>query len=125
MAIILTVDDCTYGLLQTIEMLRAHGYDVLPVADVAHALELLQTYIVDAIVLNCHAGETSRITSLLRGVEPGAPIIMLSGYCGIPCEHLRLSDACVQRGESNEALLRTLEAMLCCRRFGLCRSVAA
>ena len=125
MAIILAVDDCTYGLFQTIEMLRAHGYDILPVADEARALELLHTNMVDAVVLNCHAGQTSRIASLFRGQQPGVPIIMLSGYCGVPCEHLRLSDACIQRGESDEVLLRTLEAMLCCRRFGLCRSVAA
>lgn len=125
MATILCVDDCTYGLFRTIKMLRTHGYDVLAAADVAEGVELLLTNAVDAIILNCHAGETSRITSIARNLKPNAPIVMLSGYCGVPCQHLRLSDACIQRGDSDDVLLRTLQAMLCCRRFGLCRSVAA
>lgn len=126
MATILCIDDHTYGLATTIETLRAHGFVVLAAADTQDAFDLLVDNVVDAVLLNCHAPvETSRIAPILRKLEPNAPIIMVSSYCGVPCENLRLSDACLQRGESDEVLLRTLEMTLCLRRYGLCRSVAA
>jgi CheY-like chemotaxis protein len=123
---LLCIDDHTYGLAVIIETLRAHRYTVIAATDTQNAFDLLAERIIDAVLLNCHApGETSRMAPLLRKLQPNTPIIMMSGYCVVPCPNLRLSDACIQKGESDQVMLRTVETTLCSRRFGLCRSVAA
>jgi CheY-like chemotaxis protein len=127
MPTVLCIDDRTYGLACMREMLRANGYEVL-LAESAHdAADLLLQNPVDAVLLDCHSSgdNCGEVLPVLEGLEPDIPIVMMSGYCSLPCRNLGRADACLQKGETSRALLRTLEIFLCARRYGLLRSVAA
>ena len=97
--------------------------------DADEAIRLFRLYPVDVVVLDCRLCRLSNTladpAAVLRRLSPDTPIIMMSGYCGVPCRHLRDADACVQKGDTGTILLRTVEIMLCARRYGLCRFIAA
>lgn len=124
MATILCVDDSTFGVCDVVHSLQRHGYRVIAAADGATALAMACDEPVDAVLLNCHRDPANApFIAALRSLQPKIAVIMFSGYCGVPCRHIVLADACVER--SNPALLMTLRAVLCQRRYGLCRAVAA
>jgi len=126
MASILFVDDSTLATRTLVEALRRCGYDVEIAADADEAVRLFTLNPADAVVMDCHV-ETSccqTIAPVLRQIYPDTPIIMMSGYCGVPCERLRHADGCVQKGNAT-ALLDALRTLLCSRHYGLCQSLAA
>jgi response regulator RpfG family c-di-GMP phosphodiesterase len=126
MPTVLCLDDFTYALSDLIQLLRGNGYRVLAAADAAAALELAADNSLDAVVLNCHrATDNSGLVTALRILQPRVAVIMFSGYCGIPCHQLQLADACIQKCETSTTLLSILRLVLCQRRYGFCRSVAA
>ena len=126
MPTVLCVDDFTKGLSEAIELLREEGYEVLAAADRATALELAANTPVDAIILNCHREtDNSALVTALRILQPRVAVIMFSGYCGVPCDQLKLADACFQKGEASTGLMPTLRSVLCQSRHGLCRVIPA
>jgi len=126
MSTVLCLDDSTFSLSEVIEELNVSGYRVLAADDSRAALELCAENSVDAVVLNCHdnADNWGLITAL-RMIQPRLAVIMLSAYCGVPCHQLQLADACLQKGETGRNLLSVLSSVLCQRKYGLCRWVAA
>lgn len=125
MPTVLYLDDFTCGLSAAVQLLRENGYRVLPAADTASALRFAAQMPLDAVVLNCgQRADNSGIVTALRMLQPHVAVIMFSGYCGVPCNQLRLADACIQKGEPASTLLTRLRSVLCQARYGLCRSVA-
>lgn len=124
MPTILCVDDSTFGLCHIIKWLNRNGYYVLGAADPATALAIAGERPISAVLLNCHRDlANASFIAALRSFQPGIAVIMFSGHCGVPCRRLALADACIEK--SDPALLITLRAVLCQRRYGLCRSLAA
>jgi hypothetical protein len=81
---------------------------------------------VDAVILNCHRGpDNAPLVTALRILQPHEPIVMFSGYCGVPCHQLHLTDACIQKGETAITLVPLARAVVCQSRYGFCRSVVA
>ena len=120
------LDDFTYGLVEAAQKLRESGYEVLPADDNTAALDLATERPLDAVILNCHRERNNAdLVAALRILQPHAAMIMFSGYCGVPCHHLRLADVCIQKGEMRGTLLPLLRAVVCQSRYGFCRSVAA
>jgi hypothetical protein len=75
--------------------------------------------------MDCHPEIAGKpIAPVLRRISPETPILMVSGFCRLPCKGFRDADACIQKGNI-AALLETLRVMLCARNYGLHRSVAA
>jgi len=126
MATVLFVDDHTCGSRDLIRTLRTAGHDVNVAADADEAIGLFWLQPADIVVLDCRLGRESDPAgdpaAALRRLSPDTPIIMMSSYCGVPCPQLRYADACLQKGDTSSNLLRTVEVMLCARRYGLCRS---
>ena len=125
MASTLFVDDSTLSTRTLVEALRRCGYEV-QIANADEAVRLFGLNPADAVVMNCHleASNTQAIAPALRQIYPDTPIIMMSGYCGVPCRRLQYADGCVQKGEPT-ALLDALRTLLCSCHYGLCQSVAA
>jgi CheY-like chemotaxis protein len=129
MATVLFIDDHTYSSRNLMRTLRTAGYDVHLAADADEAVRLFRLCPVDVVVLDCRL---CRLTTppadpaaVLRRLSPDTPIIMMASYCGVPCRQMQGADACVQKGDTGANLLQIVEIMLCARRYGLCRSVAA
>ena len=126
MATILFIDDHKCGSRRVVRKMRASGYEVCIALDAEEAIRLVRLHPVDVVVLDCGLCRSSHLdpAPVFRSLKSDMPMIMISSYCGVGCEHLP-ADACLQAGESEAILLKTLEAMLCARRYGLIRSVAA
>ena len=127
MTTLLCMDDATYSLANAVLALSNSGFHILATADTATALELAASNTVAAVILNCHrVVDNGPLVTALRILRPNIAVIMLSGYCGVPCTQLQHADACIQKGDNTEHVLRqTLQSVLAQRRFGLCRCVAA
>lgn len=124
MPTILCVDDSTFGLCHVVKWLNRNGYYVLAAADRAAALAIVGERPISAVLLNCQRDlDNASFIAALRGLQPGIAVIMLSGYCGVPCRRLALADACIEKADP--ALLMTLRAALCQSQYGLCRSPSA
>jgi len=125
MARILCLNDHTYSLSGTIAALQHEGHTVLTVNGTNPALQAVADEEVDLILLDCHALDTLRnLVAAVRILRPEIPVVMTSGFCGLQCEKLRDADACIQKGDA-AALARTINAVLCAARYGLCRTLAA
>jgi len=126
MASILCIDDSTYELATTIPMLRPHGHQVLAAIETADVLDAVANHRIEVAVLNCNAAKnTNDIVLALRIIRPDIAVIMMSAYCHLPCDRLRYADSCIQKGDTGATLLRTLDTILCAKRYGLGRWVAA
>jgi ActR/RegA family two-component response regulator len=127
LATVLLIDDHKCSSRHMVRRLRAAGHDVCIALDAEEAIRLFRLHPVDAVVLDCGLCRPSNLDPLpvFRRLRSDVPMIMISSYCGIGCDQMRDADACIQQGESEAVLLRTIEAMLCARRYGLVRSVAA
>jgi CheY-like chemotaxis protein len=126
MRTILCFDDATYRLETARKLLAANGYLTLRARDTHDLVDQLAETCVDVILLDCHclAKPGCNPVQLIRLAQPDLPIIMTSGFCQSPCAYMRDADACIQKGDLSTALLRTVETVLCARRYGLCRSIA-
>jgi CheY-like chemotaxis protein len=122
---LLIIDDHTCGSRTLVKTLRSVGYAVEVALDQQEVIDLFRLCPADAVIMDCHPEIAGRpIAPILRRISPDIPIIMFSGFCGVPCNRLRDADACIQKGNV-VTLLETLRVMLCSRGYGLCQSVAA
>jgi len=122
MRTILCVDDSTYAADSLKDFLEHHGYNVVA-CDGHSAVDLVNDRKVEAVLLDCHISHAEEIAVSLRRARRNIPIVMLSAYCGVPCDRMQQADCCLQKGYSPAALLETIEALLRSRRYGLCRTV--
>lgn len=125
MSSLLVIDDHTCGSRTLVRTLRSLGYKVEVALDQQDAIDLSRLCAADAVIMDCLPEVDGRtIAPILRHINPDTPIVMISGYCGLPCDRLRFADACVQKGNV-ATLLETLRMVLCSRGYGLCRSLVA
>jgi DNA-binding response OmpR family regulator len=122
MRTILCVDDSTYSSDTLRDFLQTHGYNVVG-SEGPTAVELVADRNVKAVLLDCHIPHAEEIAVAIRHARPNIPIVMLSAFCGVPCERLQQADWCLQKGYSPATLLETIEVLLRSRRYGLCRTV--
>ena len=127
MATVLFIDDHKCGSRRVVQKLRAAGHDVCIALDAEEAIQLFRLHPVEAVILDCGLCRPSHLdpVPVFRRLRSDVPMIMISSYCGVGCEHMPEADVCMQADESEAILLNTLEAMLCARRYDLIRSVAA
>ena len=123
MRTILFVDDSTYTADTLKDFLQSHGYDVVFTSSGRIAIDLINDRKIQALLLDCHAPHAEEFAIAFRQARPNVPIVMISGYCGVPCDRLQYADACLQKGYSPAILLNTLATLRYSRRFGLYRSV--
>jgi DNA-binding response OmpR family regulator len=123
MRTILCVDDSTYAADILRDFLQNHDYNVALASDGRTAVEHVADRAVKAVLLDCHIPQAEQVAVALRRARPNIPIVMLSGYCGVPCERLQYADTCLQKGSSPATLLDIIEVLLRSRRYGLARSV--
>ncbi len=124
MPTVLWLDETTCGLAEAAQTLRESGYRVLTTDDNATSLNLALETPLDAVILNCRRDrDNAGLVTALRILQPHAAILMFSGHCGVPCDQSQLADACFQKDRKPSTLLPLLRAVLCQRRYGLCRSV--
>ena len=112
MPTVLCFDDQTYSLAARIRCLRSHGYSVVIAVTLDAVLNGLAGRPVDAVILNCHENDADRAARLIRQMRPGIPILMLTAFCGLPCQLTDVVTACVGKGESPNELVRQLENLL-------------
>ncbi len=112
MPTVLCVDDHTYRLTQLEALLEAGGYTVVTAGDPQSALEMFANNPIDAVVLDCHllSMRSSDVIEVLKHLRPSLPVILLSAYCPAPCGRATQATACIQKGESELALLSALAA---------------
>jgi len=126
MPTVLCVDDFTKVFVRRHRAAARRRVRSLAAADRATALEFAADTPMDAVILNCHREpDNSALVTALRILQPRVAVIMFSGYCGIPCNQLKLADACFQKGEASTSLMPILRSMLCQSRYGLGRVIPA
>lgn len=118
MPTILCIDDHTYRLTRLEALLEAGGYTVLSAGNTEAALELFATNPVDAVILDCHllSMRSSDVLAVLKHLRPTLPVVLLSAFCPEACARASQADACIEKGESEIALLSALAALT--RRHG-------
>jgi CheY-like chemotaxis protein len=122
---LLVIDDHTCRARTLVRTLRSVGYTVEVALDEREAVDLFRLFAADAVIMDYHPEAGGRlIAPILRRISPDTPVIMVSGFCGLPYSRLRDADACVQKGNVI-ILLEALRVMLCSRGYGLHQSVAA
>src|SRR5690242_2430600 len=84
MRTILCVDNSTYAADTLKQFLQSHGYGVALASEGSTAVELVNDKNVKAVVLECHFPQAEEIAIALRHARPNLPIVMISGYCGVP-----------------------------------------
>lgn len=125
MARILCIDDHTLSLSAIMLALENEGHTVVSANGPEPALQAIAEDHIDLVLLDCHnSGNDGNLVAALRIVRPEIPVVMTSGFCALPCDRLKQADACIQKGD-HAALARTIDAVLCAAKYGLCRSVAA
>jgi two-component system, NtrC family, sensor kinase len=123
MARILCVDDSTYAASALVTFLEHHGHTITLASDARTALQTIEDRKIQVALLDCHIPLAEEVAKAIRHARPNMPIVMISAYCGVPCERLQYADSCLQKGYAPASLLATIEALLRSRRYGLCRSV--
>jgi response regulator RpfG family c-di-GMP phosphodiesterase len=93
---LLVIDDHTCGSRTLVKTLRSAGYAVEVALDQEEAIDLFRLCAADAVVMDCHPEIGGKpIVPVLRRMSPETPILMVSGFCGLPCKGFRDADACI------------------------------
>src|ERR1051325_7662531 len=99
MAVILCLDDGTYAFSERTAELEAHGVKVVVAANGAAFFHTLATVSVDAVLLDCHNTQldTRALAAAVKRTSPITRVVMLAGYCGVPCDTAWQIDGCLQK----------------------------
>jgi CheY-like chemotaxis protein len=95
-------------------LLSGSGYEVMVAENGEHALNLLQVYQVDAVILDyempgMNGGE---VAAEIKHRTPTIPILMVSGCPSVVDDAPRFVDAALAKGAPAEKLLRKLETLI-------------
>jgi len=112
--VILCIDDNELLLECYKEFLQAFGFEVLTAACGRKGLELAALSPVDLVVLDYRMPEMdgSRVAAELRRIQPGKPIILLSGVVDVPARTLELVDGVVPKGNMSGRLLPAIAGLI-------------
>lgn len=112
---ILCVDNRVASLEVRRTLLSRLGYDVLIASEPSCALAILQKASVDLIILDySFPGQMNgeQLARAIRGINPGVPLIMLSGYPDLPSTARESVDTLVLKGAGGPSELLNAVANL-------------
>jgi len=89
---ILVVDDDEMLCRFACDILRTEGYRAVPAANAAEALAAIDREPFDLLVTNSHMPGMSgvELAQAVRGKIPGFPVIVMTSYEPVECEHVKL-----------------------------------
>jgi CheY-like chemotaxis protein len=89
---ILVVDDDEMLCRFACDILRTEGYRAVPAVNAAEALEAFDREPFDLLVTSSHMPGMSGIelAQAVRGKIPGFPVIVMTSYEPVECEHVKL-----------------------------------
>lgn len=89
---ILVVDDDEMLCRFACDILRTEGYRAVPAANAAEALEAFDREPFDLLVTSSHMPGMSgvELAQAVRGKIPGFPVIVMTSYEPVECEHVKL-----------------------------------
>jgi len=89
---ILVVDDDEMLCRFACDILRTEGYRAVPAANAAEALEAIDREPFDLLVTSSHMPGMSgvELAQAVRGKIPGFPVIVMTSYEPVECEHVKL-----------------------------------
>jgi CheY-like chemotaxis protein len=89
---ILVVDDDEMLCRFACDILRTEGYRAVPAVNAAEALEAFDRESFDLMVTSFHMPGMSglELAQAVRGKIPGFPVIMMTSYEPVECEHVKL-----------------------------------
>ncbi len=89
---ILVVDDDEMLCRFACDILNTEGYRAVPAVSVAEALEVFEREPFDLLVTNSHRPGMSgvELAQAVHGKIPGFPVIVMTAYEPVECEHVKL-----------------------------------
>ncbi len=89
---ILVVDDDEMLCRFACDILSMEGYRAVPAVSAAEALEAFEREPFDLLVTNSHVPGMSgvELAQAVRGKIPGFPVIVMTAYEPVECEHVKL-----------------------------------
>jgi DNA-binding NtrC family response regulator len=89
---ILVVDDDQMLCRFACDILRTEGYHAVPAANAAEALAAFDREEFDLVVTSSHMPGMSgvELAQAVRGRIPGFPVIVMTSYEPVECEHVKL-----------------------------------
>lgn len=89
---ILVVDDDQILCRFACDILRTEGYHAVPAANAAEALEAFEREQFDLLVTASHMPDMSgvELAQAVRGKVPGFPVIVMTSYEPVECQHVKL-----------------------------------
>lgn len=111
---LLCVDDNQGCLNIHKTILEDLGYTVLTARSGREGLKVFASNAIDAVLLDYQMPDMNgeMVAAGLRKMNPGVPILMLSGYESLPESTLRLVDEFIPKGNSAEFLLLAIQQLL-------------
>jgi two-component system response regulator CpxR len=111
---LLCVDDNQGCLNIHKTILEDLGHTVLTASSGREGLKVFASNAIDAVLLDYQMPDMNgeMVAAGLRKINPGVPILMLSGYESLPESTLRLVDEFVPKGDSAEFLLLAIQQLL-------------
>jgi CheY-like chemotaxis protein len=113
-ATILCIDDHRNGLIGRKMFLEQNGYRVLEASNGREGLQLFLSQAVDAVVLDYRmpgmCGDV--VAAKMKYINSQVPILLLSGYEGIPPATLGSVDTFLTKSQPPNILLSTLQQLL-------------
>jgi DNA-binding NtrC family response regulator len=97
-----------------LSLLRESGYELVTTANRHEGLRLLDSRLVDGIVLEHYQGiaDSAAMTAAIKQARPGVPIVMLTDHLEVTAYDLEAVDALVLNADGPQFLLATLQFVL-------------
>jgi len=111
---LLLVDDDFHQLAMRKSVLELVGYAVVTAANARHGLQLLESEMPDAVVLDYEmpTGNGDMLAGRIRRIDSAIPIVMLSGCTSVPRSVLIAVDRFVPKATAPSLLLDAIESLL-------------
>jgi PAS domain S-box-containing protein len=114
-ATILLIDDEVAGLLPRKLLLESAGYQVIVARSGAEGIRIFEDNRIDAVILDYWMSgmKGTAVAEELKRINPGVPIVVLSGMSDLPGEASGIVDKWIVKGSTRaEQLLESVAALL-------------
>jgi DNA-binding NarL/FixJ family response regulator len=121
---ILFVHNDTYAFARVMQGLKAAGFHIVPATTPEEALATIGETSFDAVMMDCRTENAEQAAAALRIINPLAPVLMVSVYCGGRCCVSHAADVCVQTGAGVPGIVEAIQLALRSADFGSARFVS-
>jgi len=113
MATILCIDDEPAALRVRKLLLESNGHQVVDAVTGEEGIRLFQSHKVDVVIVDYWMSGMNglAVAREIKKINPGMPIIMLSGLPELPGEAVGIADRWILKGRSAEALLDAITVL--------------